>query len=557
MFLDSETAEALRISEYLKRVAPYTPLGKKWKGRLKPYTLSRVEEWELDLQDQQEIMELFSESRATYFLTCCELVDDIDFTLQEVLQDRSTTLTWFHIKRFLVTWFRWDEFVSSESSPRFMRMNPEEQRKLHFLLLLLQKSGHFTTTFEVSQLGDSKWIEMNRQKNQLTKAIQQLRKERQKQISERLQRNPNFQGEWVISRHQESAKVFAVDPDIKLVRETIYEQIYELVPDKQEHVWQEQLLSFQEKLSIHEQLLFRQINRLFRDHIPFLQSLVQRWTRLDLLWAKCRAAQSWNGVRPVYLENQVRMIKGTLPLEQGAWMQKGYEMTPVTLEMKPGCTLLIGPNMGGKTTALRAVGLCTVLAQYGLYVPAEEFCFPLFPWVRTWIGDHQNAEQGLSSFGAEMNRLAQWIDRDPENQGLILLDEIGRGTNPIEGSAISCAITRYLHESQAWAVHVTHFPEALQIEGIRGYRVRGLSTIPKWDSDYPNQAEDWIRLLYQAMDYHLDPIAEQDVVATQAISIAEICGLPEKVIEQARTAVKQRIQEGDYGREIAFGSTED
>lgn len=556
MVLDRETADSLQIHHYIKQIAPYTPLGEKWKQQMKPYTCWQLEEWEIDLQDQQELLVFFTESSADLFHSLCELVDDLEPYLQQVLQKATTTITWFHLKRFLLAWLRWGESIGWESLPRFMKIPSEEQNILTSLLRHLQKSGPFTTTFEVSQLGDETWLQLNRSKNQITKEIQQIRRQRQQEISEELQRYPNFQGEWVVSRNQDVAHQFAKHSDLRLIRETIYELVYELVPDKKEQELQEQLLLQKEKLSAQDQLLFQQITIQFTKQIPFLHHLVQRWARLDFLWAKCRAAKRWDGVKPIYQTNQIQIIEGRLPFEQERWKQRGYQMTPVTLEMKPGCTLIIGPNMGGKTTALRVVGLCSVLAQFGLYVPAREFRFPLFSWIRTWIGDHQNSDQGLSSFGAEMNRLAEWMDR--EDRGLILLDEIARGTNPIEGSAISYAITHYLQERQAWALHVTHFSEALQIKGIRGYRIRGFSQLPKLDEAIGDQdrTKRWVEMLQEAMDYHLVPLNCQDTVDQQAIAIAEICGLPERVIKQAKEVVKQRSKEGTYGTKTAFGPTE-
>lgn len=557
MVLDRETAEALQISYYLQRIVPYTPLGEKWKHQIKPYTYLELETWEQDLQDQQELFHFFSEFSSDLFLSLCELVDDLDPYLIEITQNATTsTLTWFHLKRFLLAWLRWGESIGWDSIPTFMRINQDEQRSLLFLLRLLQNMGPFTTTFEVSQLGDENWIRLNRVKNQLTKEIQHLRRLRQQEISKELQRHPNFQGEWVVSRHQNLAHQFAEHPELRLIRETIYEQVYELVPDEQEQKIHKQLLVQKEQLSIQEQYLFQQITIEFGKHVLLLQSLVQRWARLDFLWAKCRAAKGWDGVRPIYQADRIRVTDGVLPLEQEKWSQKSHQMTPITLDMEPGCTLIIGPNMGGKTTALRVLGLCSVIAQYGLYVPAREFRFPFFAWIRTWIGDQQNSDQGLSSFGAEMNRLAEWINR--EDQGLILLDEIGRGTNPIEGSAISYAITQYLQERQTWALHVTHFSEALQIEGIRGYRVRGFTKIPTLDKVLCGQerTERWVEMLREAIDYQLVPLETHDVVDQQAIAIAEICGLPIRVIQQAKEVVIQRSKEGTYGTKTVFGPAE-
>ena len=97
---------------------------------------------------------------------------------------------------------------------------------------------------------------------------------------------------------------------------------------------------------------------------------------------------------------------------------------------------------------------------------------PLVAFVSGVMGDGQDARAGLSTFGAEVKRVADWF-REKEG-GLLLIDEIGRGTNPVEGAALSAAVTASLARSDHWAVHVTHYAEVLEVAGVRRYRTAGL-----------------------------------------------------------------------------------
>ncbi len=99
--------------------------------------------------------------------------------------------------------------------------------------------------------------------------------------------------------------------------------------------------------------------------------------------------------------------------------------------------------MGGKTVTLRLVGMLSAMAQMGLYVPAEAMEFSMRDFIFISMGDAQDADMGLSTFGAEIVKISDVVER-ADKDGLILIDELARGTNPKEGYAISKAIINYL-----------------------------------------------------------------------------------------------------------------
>jgi DNA mismatch repair protein MutS2 len=214
------------------------------------------------------------------------------------------------------------------------------------------------------------------------------------------------------------------------------------------------------------------------------------------------------------------------PLLEDVLKRQGKAVVPLTLTLdKSTRTLLIsGPNTGGKTVALKTVGLLALMAQSGLPVPAASAEFPVFESVLADLGDHQSIEQSLSSFSSHVARVRE-ILREVHSDSLVLLDELGRATDPEEGGALAVAILDHIRVWNAFVLASTH----LAAPKVYGATTEGvLNGAMSFDE----------RTLAPTYQLHTGAPG-----ASAGIKIAERLGLPGTVIAQARGSMSSQSQE--------------
>jgi len=178
-------------------------------------------------------------------------------------------------------------------------------------------------------------------------------------------------------------------------------------------------------------------------------------TEIDAIQARAQLAAAQRAVRPQLLTSPVVVIeKGRHPL-----LPKD---SVVPLDISIGETfntlLITGPNTGGKTVALKAVGLFALMAQIGLFIPALSAKLPVFQGIFADIGDEQSIEQSLSTFSGHMMNIIGILQRARRGD-LVLVDEICAGTDPNEGAALAMSIIRNLHERGVLTIMTTHYSE--------------------------------------------------------------------------------------------------
>ncbi|UKS24666.1 endonuclease MutS2 [Paenibacillus sp. HWE-109] len=273
-------------------------------------------------------------------------------------------------------------------------------------------------------------------------------------------------------------------------------------------------LKFKEEVEVEK--ILRALTELVAEQVDVLVEDVDLLAELDFTFAKAGLARELKATMPRLNDRGfIKIKRGRHPLIAAD------AVVPLDLELGNDYSQIIvtGPNTGGKTVSLKTVGLLSLMAMSGLFVPAEEgsqLC--VFDAIYADIGDEQSIEQNLSTFSSHMTNIIS-ILRDMTPKSLVLLDELGAGTDPAEGSALAISILDYIHQIGCRIIATTHYSE------LKAYAYQKQGTInASMEFDVQTLSPTY-RLLVGVPG------------RSNAFAIAERLGLSRRIIEHARTQV--------------------
>jgi DNA mismatch repair protein MutS2 len=200
----------------------------------------------------------------------------------------------------------------------------------------------------------------------------------------------------------------------------------------------------------------------YEDLLNTFESLIS----LDVVYSKAAYAKKFHMTRPIITDDTLYLKQARHPLIDS------NIVVPNTIKLSQEQKIMVitGPNTGGKTVTLKTIGLLSLMTQSGLLIPvSESSSIMIFNKILSDIGDEQSIEQSLSTFSSHMTRIVS-ITENADKQTLVLLDELGSGTDPKEGSSLAISILNFLRAKQAHVIATTHYPEiktyAYTTEGV-------------------------------------------------------------------------------------------
>ncbi len=300
-----------------------------------------------------------------------------------------------------------------------------------------------------------------------------------------------------------------------------------------------QLRTLQRQEQVEEETVRRMLTEKVAAVQPDLERLLAIATTLDLATARARYSFWIEANPPRFVEfggspdtsaqPQVSIVLRNLRHPLLVWQQQheaGRAVVPVDLVIQPHIRVvaITGPNTGGKTVTLKTLGLAVLMAKVGLFVPAREPVeLPWFDQVLADIGDEQSLQQSLSTFSGHIRRIVRILDalggEAIQPTSLVLLDEVGAGTDPTEGSALAIALLKHLADHAGLTIATTHFGE--------------LKALKYGDKRFENASVEFD-------DQSLSPtyrLLWGIPGRSNALVIAQRLGLGTDVIEQAQTYV--------------------
>ena len=205
----------------------------------------------------------------------------------------------------------------------------------------------------------------------------------------------------------------------------------------------------------------REVNRILtvlsnnvKDHYDVLHEDQELMIDIDVIFAKAAYGVKIDGIVPEVAEDyqHFSLIRARHPLIE----PHDVVANDIVLNAPKRMLLISGSNTGGKTVVLKTAGLLSVMALCAMALPCAKATVPMFDQICVDLGDEQSIEQSLSTFSSHMKRLVE-ITNEVTEKSLVLLDEIGSGTDPREGQSIAEAILRYLHQINPLIVASTHY----------------------------------------------------------------------------------------------------
>jgi DNA mismatch repair protein MutS len=294
--------------------------------------------------------------------------------------------------------------------------------------------------------------------------------------------------------------------------------------------YEEKVLSAADRIETRERELFDALRRDAGAAIRRWQAVARRVATIDVLTAFADVAEREQYARPELSDGfDMEIVAGRHPVVERMMAREKFIPNDLVLSEDGQMIVLTGPNMAGKSTILRQVGLIQLMAQVGAYVPARRATLPIVDRLFTRVGASDNLVRGQSTFMVEMSETSA-ILHTATKRSLVLLDEIGRGTSTYDGVSIAWSVSEHLHDAIGCkTVFATHYHEltqlASELSGVRNFTVA------------VREVGDQVLFLHRLIPGGAD--------RSYGIEVGRLAGLPAAVIARAKEVLALLEGEGE------------
>ena len=283
------------------------------------------------------------------------------------------------------------------------------------------------------------------------------------------------------------------------------------------------ILSAEDKIINLEYSLFTEIRDKCKEYIKELQRISKVISEIDVLESFAFVSEKYNYTRPnITSTNEIKITSSRHPVVEKVLKRGEYVPNDIIMDKNTDILLITGPNMAGKSTYMRQLGIISIMAQIGCFVPAKEATLPIFDKIFTRIGASDDLVSGESTFMVEMMEASRAI-RFATPNSLILFDELGRGTATFDGMSLAEAILEYVaNKIKCKTLFSTHYHELTDME----------KTLPNLKNKHVSAVEENGVLTF------LHKVKDGSVDKSYGINVAKLAGLPDEVIERASAILK-------------------
>lgn len=298
--------------------------------------------------------------------------------------------------------------------------------------------------------------------------------------------------------------------------------------------FEQKILAAKERVEELEKLIFNNLCEELKNYAQELRKTSETLAWIDIYTSFAYLARLYSYVRPILSNAEFEILQGRHPVVER--FVDEFVPNDTYMDDKLRMYILTGPNMSGKSTYIRQIGLITLMSQIGSFVPASFAKLPIFDRIFTRMGARDDISTGKSTFLTEMSEVALILNKATE-KSLVLLDEVGRGTSTFDGISIAWAISEYIYnELKCKTVFATHFTELTELAdmypGIKNLTIQVKETA------------DGVIFLHKVVEGVAD--------RSYGIEVAAIAGLPQSIVERAKEILDIIVEKSDIEKKVGI-----